>query len=102
MAEVQNYTFDYKEVAEALIKKQGIHEGLWGIYIEFGIGAGMIPFGPSNDMLAPAAIIPVQKIGIQRFNETNCLTVDASEANPLISESPEVEKKTQRRRSRIR
>jgi hypothetical protein len=83
MAEAQQYTFDYKEVAEALIKKQGIHEGLWGIYVEFGLGAGMVPFGPSKDMIAPAAIIPVQKIGIQRFAEPNSLTVDAAEINPL-------------------
>ena len=43
MAEVKTYVFDYKEVAEALIKQQGIHEGLWGVYMEFGIGAANIP-----------------------------------------------------------
>jgi hypothetical protein len=87
MAEIQNYTFDYKEVAEALIKQQDIHEGLWGIYIEFGLGAGMLPFGLSNDMIAPAAVIPVKKIGIQRFAEPNSLTVDAAKINPLPTDT---------------
>jgi hypothetical protein len=82
MAEVKNYIFDYKEVAEALIKKQGIHEGLWGIYMEFGIAAGNIPAGPSEQVLLPAAIVPVVKIGIQRFDKPSSLTVDAAEVNP--------------------
>jgi hypothetical protein len=92
MAEVRSYTFDYKEVAEALIKKQGIHEGLWGIYMEFGIVAGNIPTGPSEQALLPAAIVPVVKIGIQRFDKPSSLTVDAAEINP----SPRVGPKSRR------
>jgi hypothetical protein len=84
MAEASNYMFDYKELAEALIKQQGIHEGLWGVRIEFGIGAGNLPQDPSGDVLLPAAIVPVQKIGIQRFKKPNNLTVDAAEVNPAI------------------
>jgi hypothetical protein len=86
MAEVKTYLFDFKEVAEALIKKQGIHEGLWGIYMEFGIAAGNIPAGPSQQVLLPAAIVPVVKIGIQRFDQPSSLTVDAAEVNPTPSE----------------
>jgi hypothetical protein len=82
MAEVKTYAFDYKEVAEALIKKQGIHEGLWGVYMEFGIGAANIPSDPSQQTLLPAAIVPVVKIGIQRFDRPTSLTVDAAEVNP--------------------
>jgi hypothetical protein len=65
MAEVNSYGFDYKEVAEALIKKQGIHEGLWGIYMEFGLGTATINPGLSQDIMVPAAVVPVMKIGIQ-------------------------------------
>jgi hypothetical protein len=82
MAEVKTYVFDYKEVAEALIKKQGIHEGLWGIYMEFGITGANINPGPSKDIIVPGAIIPVLKIGIQRFDKPSSLTVDAAEVNP--------------------
>lgn len=80
MAEVQKYTFEYKEVAAALVKQQGIHEGLWGIYLEFGIvGANT---GPSDDMMVPTAIVPVVKMGIQRFEQPSNLTVNAAEINP--------------------
>lgn len=81
MAEASRYLFDYKEVAESLIKQQKIHEGFWGIYVEFGLGAGNIP-GDEENALWPAAIIPVKKIGIQRFDKPNSLTVDAAEINP--------------------
>jgi hypothetical protein len=82
MAEAKNYMFTYKEVAEALVKAQDLHEGLWGVYLEFGIGGGNIPAGPDNQTLVPAAIIPILRIGIQRFDQPNSLTVDAAEVNP--------------------
>ena len=80
MAEAQTYTFTYKEIAEALVKKQAIHEGLWGIYMEFGITGGNV--GPSDENMLPAAIVPVVKVGIQRFDKPSSLTVDAAEVNP--------------------
>jgi hypothetical protein len=83
MPETNSITFTHKEVAEALIEKQDLHEGLWGIYIEFGIGAANIGQGPDDPNLMPAAIIPITKIGIQRFPKPNNLTVDAAEVNPL-------------------
>jgi hypothetical protein len=100
MAEAKNYVFDYREIAEILIKAQNIHEGLWGIYIEFGFGAANIQTGPSEDAILPAAIIPVKSIGIQRFDEPNSLTVDAAKANPLPTRSEPIGagKKTQSRR----
>lgn len=80
MAKARQYTFSYPEVAEALVKKLNLHEGLWGIYVKFGIqGANL---GPSDDKLVPAAIIPILNLGLQRFEETNSLTVDASKVNP--------------------
>jgi hypothetical protein len=82
MPEIQNITFTHKEIAEALIKKNNIHEGLWGISIEFGIGAANISQSPESVELYPAAIVPVLKIGILRFSSPNNLTVDAAEVNP--------------------
>ncbi len=82
MAETKQLIFTYKEVAEALIKQQSIHEGLWGIYVEFGIAAVNAAVPPSND-LVPTAIVPVLKIGLQRFDEPSNLTADAAIVNPL-------------------
>ncbi|MBI3015408.1 MAG: hypothetical protein HYY65_10185 [Candidatus Tectomicrobia bacterium] len=80
MAEVKQYVFSHKEVVEALVKKQGIHEGIWGLYVEFGIAAANV--GPSEDQISPAAIVPIVKLGIQRFDQENNLSVDASKVNP--------------------
>ena len=102
MSEVKTYVFDYKEVAEALVKKQNIHEGLWGIYMEFGIGAGNIPAGPSEQVLLPAAIVPVVKIGIQRFDKPSSLTVDAAEVNPSPPEPSKTDPVGGRRRRALR
>jgi hypothetical protein len=92
MAETKVYTFDYKEVIEALIKKQDIHEGLWVIYMEFGLGGGHVP-GPVEDSTVPAAIVPVLKIGIQRSDKPSAGTVDAAEVNPSTPSRKRVKKK---------
>jgi hypothetical protein len=80
MAEATNFLFDYKEVAEALIKQQNIHEGLWHIAIEFGFAAQNIR---TSEGFAPAAVIPVQKIGLLRADTASNMTADAAEVNPV-------------------
>lgn len=80
MPETTQIAFSHKEVVEALLRKQGIHEGIWGIYVKFGIQAANI--GASSADLVPAAIIPVMNIGLQRFEEENNLAVDAGKVNP--------------------
>ncbi len=80
MAEAKLFTFKYQELAEILVKNQGLHEGHWGVYLEFAIQGTNI--GPNEADIVPAAIIPVLKIGIQRFDQPSGLTVDASKVNP--------------------
>lgn len=84
MAEANQILFDYKEVAEALIRKQNIHEGIWGLYVEFGFGAANLADDASK-VLTPTALVAVRKIGLQRFPEENNLTVDAARVNPATS-----------------
>ena len=80
MAEASQYVFSYKELAEILIKEQDIHEGLWSIYMRFGISAANIGFGGKDAL--PTAMVPVIEIGIQKQQEENPLTVDAAAVNP--------------------
>ena len=40
MAKPEIFTFEYKEVAELLVKQQDIHEGHWAIVFELGLAAG--------------------------------------------------------------
>ena len=81
MAEPTQIVFSYREVAEALLKQENIHEGIWGIYIEFAIAAANV--GQDKDSLRPAAIVQIVKIGLQKFPEENNLSVDAAIVNPM-------------------
>ena len=80
MAETKQLVFTYKEVVEALLKQSDIHEGLWSLYVEFGIAA--MNAGPSEEGLKPAAIVPIMSLGITKADKLNNLTVDASVVNP--------------------
>jgi hypothetical protein len=80
MAEIERFSFSHKEVVEALIKKQDLHEGLWSLTFEFGIGAAYA--GPDSASLNPTALVPVLKVGLQRATEKTNLTADAAEINP--------------------
>lgn len=77
MAEAKQFTFTYQELAEMMVRSLGISEGLWGIYMRFGITAANA--GPNPEELKPTAIIPVLEIGLQRMEEPSNLTVDAAE-----------------------
>jgi len=90
MAEASQIMFSHQEVAEALIKRQDIHEGLWGLYVEFGLAAANLANPTDPKSLVPAAISMVQRIGIQRFPEANNLTVDAAKINPKQAKSTSV------------
>lgn len=81
MAEASQYAFSYREVVEALIRKQDVHEGLWALNIRFGMQA--TNFGPNESDLKPTVILPILDIGIQRVDKESNLTVDASKVNPL-------------------
>ncbi|MFZ0501923.1 MAG: hypothetical protein WAM52_22580 [Steroidobacteraceae bacterium] len=80
MPESTAIMFTHKELAELLVKSQKIHEGIWGITVQFGLGATNA--GPNEKELLPAAIVPVVNIGIKKFDSENNLTVDAAKVNP--------------------
>jgi hypothetical protein len=80
MAEAKQYVFTHKEVVEALLRKQGIHDGIWGLYIKFGIKAANVGGSPSEIM--PSAIIPILEIGLQKFDKESNIAVDAALVNP--------------------
>lgn len=82
MPETKNITFTHREVVEALIRYSDLHEGLWGLSIEFGFGAANVGSEPGADIF-PTAIVPVRKIGLSRFEEPSNLTVDAAKVNPI-------------------
>lgn len=94
MAETSQFTFTFKEIAAALVKAQGIHEGVWGIFVNFGIQASNV--GPSENELRPAALIPIMQLGLQKFDKETNLSVDAAQVNPGPSSTPPIPKKGHR------
>jgi len=80
MADASQYVFSFQELAELLVKRQNIHEGLWSVTIKFGIQAGHI--AGLGAPLLPTALVPVLEIGIQKVDKANELTVDAAKVNP--------------------
>lgn len=87
MPEPTNIAFSYHEVVTALLKAGDIHEGIWGIFIRFGLGATNV--GESETVLRPAAIVPVLEIGLQKFDKESNIAVDAAKVNPQL-ELPEI------------
>lgn len=85
MAEINQYVFDLKEVVEALLRKQDIREGIWGIYVEFGLVAANVNVGQPDEQFLPTALVPIKKIGIQRLEKETNLAFDASKLSPLKS-----------------
>ena len=81
MANITQILFNFQEVAVLFLQKQDIHEGHWGLYLEFGFQGTNLTLPPAGN-LCPAAVTYVTKIGIQRFPESNSLTVDAAAINP--------------------
>lgn len=70
----------HKELIEILIKFHGLHEGIWQLYVEFGLAAANVQTG--DGQLSPAAIVGVNKIGLTKVDAENPLAVDASKVNP--------------------
>jgi len=80
--EINNYTFKYAEVLEALIKKADLHEGKWQLVMTFGLAG--INVGPNPSEVVPGAAVGVSNIGLQRAKEDSpeSLVADASIVNP--------------------
>jgi hypothetical protein len=83
MADPTQYKFTLKEVATALVKEQGIHEGLWRVEFEFVLGAGM--FGPTSAESKPGGFIQINNMQLSRQaadSKDSVSTVDAAVVNP--------------------
>lgn len=75
-------SFTLVEMTEILIKKQGLHEGLYNLSVQFQIAFGAV--GPSPELISPGAMMGVSGIGLSRTDKekANIQTVDAAKVNP--------------------
>lgn len=86
MPDINQYSFQPKEIVTLLVKAAGLHEGRWWLVVNFGMSPGN--FGPSDDQIAPGMIVAIQGLTIQRVTPELSppppanLTVDAAAVNP--------------------
>ena len=80
MAEAAIIVFTHKEVVEALLRKQGIHEGIWALWVKFGLKA--INVGSSDTDVSPAAVLAILELGLQKADKETSIAVDAAKTNP--------------------
>ena len=80
MKEVEIRKFTHKKLAEILVKHDGLHEGIWALNFELGIGGAVL----NNDDgdAVPTAIVPIRSVGLVRSEEETAISVDASQVNP--------------------
>ena len=90
-------TFSYKDVVEALLKHKGIKNGVWRIYVEFGLGAANIA-GPEGQ-LSPTAFIPVKKLGIIPTSDITDFSVDAKSLRTATSSTSRKKPQKPKKRS---
>jgi len=76
----QPLLFSIEDVIEALIKAQGIHEGLFCLSVTFNIGIG--DFGPTQESLAPGVSACISRLGLQQVQTPGPHTVNAAQVNP--------------------
>ena len=86
---------DFTEVVAAMVRHADIHEGIWQLFVEFGITAANMGFRDPNDpdaptgpedgppsYILPTAMIPIKQIGIIPKTHLSNISVDASVVNP--------------------
>jgi len=81
MAEATQYVFTHKELVELLIRKQGLHEGIWSLAFQLALAGGNVA-PPSGTGIVPAAIIPILSVGLQKTDKESEIAVDAAKINP--------------------
>ena len=87
MPHITPFLFTVTEIAAVLLREKDIHEGHWGVCVNFGFQAANVPLA-QGDSIYPAALVYLMEIGIQQFPEPNSMTVDAAKVNPQSELSP--------------
>ncbi len=84
MAEVKQYTVSLKEVAQLVLRREGIRKGKWVAGVNFGIQVGNFA-APADKTAKPAAMIIIDGFSLTRLpdgqaapNEMADIVVDAA------------------------
>ena len=77
MADATQYTFSHQALTKLLIQEQGLHEGIWMLAFQLGIGNGQAP-SPTGGDTVPATIISILSVGLQKADKEGPMALDAA------------------------
>ena len=79
MPDVNQYTWDHRELLELLAKAANLDEGRWMLSVNFSMTPAN--FGPSEKEIIPGILVGVARIGLQRAdkNAPEALVIDAAD-----------------------
>lgn len=81
--ETQEHRFSFEQLATALVKAGGYHEGLWRLRFDFDVRSASIKVPTDRgDQLVPAAFTPIMSVSLYKVDKIDELTVDAAAVNP--------------------
>jgi len=86
MAEPTQYVFAHKELAELLVKKQGLHDGIWTLAFQIGMGNTVAP-SPTGGEPVPAVVVSIMGVALQKADKDGPMTVDAAKVNSRKKQS---------------
>lgn len=78
--EKQKYPLPYKELVGYMLKKHGIHNGIWGVYASFQFAAANAK-DPTGEVL-PGSVAAIKEIGISPYQDESSIAFDAAKLNP--------------------
>jgi hypothetical protein len=82
MAVATQYSFNWQELTELLIKHQGIHEGEWMASVEFTLNAGVMGQNPADSRPGMMTLINGIQLVKALQGTPSHLVVDAAQVNP--------------------
>jgi hypothetical protein len=69
-----------QEMGEYLVKRFGLHQGLWDVTFEIQIGVGQFGANPAD--VLPGSMTRISRVGLTPTVNKTHLSVDAAEVNP--------------------
>lgn len=73
--------FSFRDVIEAMIRRENIHSGIWSLQLTFGLKAATFAEETTNEH-SPGVMVPILGIAIARTDKDGPLSVDAAKVNP--------------------
>ena len=77
----EKYVADNRELVQLFLKAHKIHDGRWGVYAEFKVGASNFRI-PDSEGLVPGTAGILTKIGIEKITKDSTPAFDAADLNP--------------------